>query len=137
MAKKTKTTKIAGKKKKKQQYLVTFIVSKSGARKPRLVLYHNSKPVSEENTKIVYKDKSSGRLVSREPSWRVVEHVPKAGYGDSPPKANNKARVFRIGRDARSGEFVSTRHALRHPKTYTIERIPQNSPVYFRKDKGK
>lgn len=41
------------------------------------------------------------------------------------PTRMSKAKTFPLGRDSKTGEFVSVREAERRPNTTTVERIPK------------
>lgn len=40
---------------------------------------------------------------------------------------NNKSDSFKIGRDAKTGEFITVEEAKRRPNTTTVETVPKPS----------
>ncbi|HAP73768.1 TPA: hypothetical protein DCZ46_00660 [Candidatus Campbellbacteria bacterium] len=46
---------------------------------------------------------------------------------------DNRTRNYTVGRDSKTGQFISVRDAKKRPKTTVVE----NSPIYFEKKKKK
>jgi len=108
-------------KKAEKHKKVTFIVTKSGRKKPRVHFYKEGKPVSTEDINVVYKDSDTGRFVTRS--------------------------LLRA-RDARTGEFTTMERTRKHPAAHITERvpspgygdvgrIPKDSPIRFRTKSSK
>ena len=38
---------------------------------------------------------------------------------------NNNSKTFPLGRDSKTGEFITVKEANKHPGTTTVERIPK------------
>lgn len=38
---------------------------------------------------------------------------------------SKKSKTFPLGRDAKTGQFISIKEARKHPNTTTVERIPK------------
>lgn len=49
--------------------------------------------------------------------------------------SNKSSRAFKLGRDARTGEFVTVQKARNNPDRYIVEHVPK--PGYGDVDKGK
>lgn len=102
---------------------VFFVVSKSGKSKPTASFYdEKGRRIKIDNVNVSYKRADTGRFVTK--------------------------NYTTIGREAKTGEFVPVKECVRRPRTTTIERIPKpgrggsiieripkDSPIYFRNKK--
>lgn len=106
---------------------IFFIVSKSGKSKSKASFYNEKgNKIPKDDVKITYRSSDTGRFVTRD------------------------YKNF-IGRDSRSGEFISEKEARgdrvapkataheasKHSARTTSARILKDSPVYFRSSKNK
>lgn len=145
----------AVKKKTKKKNLL-FVISRSGKSAPHISFYEGKRFVPKEKINVVFKSADTGRFITRTLSPAVFHKSERGVVRERTNVAFKRAaggtfRTQMMGRNASSGQFVTTREARVHPRRMPTERVPKvgygdsikgslrkervdtTAPVYFRK----